>query len=245
MVSRNTASGIGLLIYGFVVFSLGYVRIRNVPIASFGLAIAIMGAMILLLVPEPFPQDAYQALLNDAIRNVETILEESTLGEKAYFFQTEDGEIRAFIPASQPDKDNEAKGLSSSELLQIKKAPGRFVVDQGDLRGLLLIPPGAELVKLARVEKGANLEKALRSVLIEYSDLASSVLALEEGESKIMKIQIGKPALTWESPSFNSCLGSTVSCIAGCVATVVKGQPVKIVDEKLDPALVRLSLEMV
>jgi len=245
MVDRNTVIGIGLLIIGFIVSSLGYVHAHNVPVAAFGFAVYIMGAMILLLVPEPVPRDAYQALLNDAIRNVELILEESALREKAYFLQTEDGEIRTFIPTSQPDKNNEAEGLSSSTLLQIKNAPFGLVADYGDLRGLLLIPPGAQLVKLAGVEKGADLEKALRSVLIEFSDLASSVLALEEGESKIMKIEIGKPTVTWESPSFKSCLGSTVSCIAGCVATVVKGQPVRIVDEKFDPALVRLSLKVV
>lgn len=245
MVDRNTVIGIGLLIIGFEVSSLGYILAHNVPISSFGFAVAIMGAMVLLLVPEPVPQDAYQALLNDAIRNVEIVLEESALREKAYFLQSEDGEIRAFIPTSQLDKDNEAKWPSSSAFLQIREAPVCHVVDYGDLRGLLLIPPGARLVKLAGVEKGADLEKALRSVLIEFSDLASSVLALEEGESKIMKIQIGKPTVMWESPSLNNCLGSTVSCIAGCVATVVKGQPVKIVDEKFDPALVRLSLKMV
>jgi hypothetical protein len=245
MIGKNTVIGIGILMFGFVISSIGYSRGQNVPITSFGFAVAIMGAMILLLAPEPVPQDAYQALLNDAIGNVETLLEELALREKAYFLQSEDGEIRAFIPTSQPDRANWEKELSSSELLQIKMAPGRIVVDQGDLRGLLLTPPGARLVKLARVEKGADLEKALRSVLIEFSDLASSVLALEEGESKIMKIQIGKPALKWESPSLNNCLGSTVSCIAGCVATVVKGQPVKIVDEKFDPALVHLSLKVV
>ena len=244
MVNRNTVVGIGLLIIGYTTIG-GYMHAQNVPMISFGLAVTIIGAMILLLVPEPVPQDAYRALLNDAVRNVETILEESAPREKAYFLQSDDGEIRAFIPTSHLDTNSEGLGLSSSALLQIRNAPLRLAVDYGDLRGLLLIPPGARLVKLAGVEKGADLEKALRSVLIEFSDLASSVLALEEGESKIMKIQIGKPAVTWESPALNNCLGSTVSCIAGCVATAVKGRPVKIVEEKFDPALVRLSLKMV
>ena len=107
-------------------------------------------------------------------------------------------------------------------------------------------PPGAQIVKLAKVEKGGDLEESLRSVLVEFSDLASTVLAVEEVEgSKVVQVQIAKPELVSESPFFNNCLGSPVSCIAACVATLVKGQQVRIVDEKYDPALVRLTLEMV
>ena len=245
MVVRNTIIGIALLIIGVDIIIGGYMRAWNVPVVSFGSAVVLIGAMMFLLVTEPVHQDAYRALLNDAVKNVETILEESAPREKAYFLQSDDGEIRAFIPTSHPYMENEEKGLSSSALLQIKNAPLRLVVDYGGLRGLLLIPPGARLVRLARVEKGADLEKALRSVLIDFSDFASSVLALEEKESKIIKIQIGEPTMKWDSPSLNNCLGSTVSCIASCVATVVKGQPVRIVEEKIDPALVHLSLEVV
>ena len=244
MVDRNTVVGIDLLVVGFIVAGLGYTLAQSVPIAALGFALAVIGALLVLLVPEPVPQDAYRALLSDSIRNVEIILEESDLHERAYFMQLEDGETRALIPLSAP---NAAGGgsISSAALRELDKAPRRFIVDYHGLRGLMLIPPGAQIVKLAKVEKGGDLEESLRSVLVEFSDLASTVLTVEEEGSNVVRVQIAKPKLVSESPFFNNCLGSPVSCIAACVATVVKGQPVRIVDEKYDPALVRLTLEMV
>ena len=209
-----------------------------------GFALTVIGALLVLLVPEPVPQDAYRALLSDSIRNVEIILEESDLHERAYFMQLEDGETRALIPLTAL-KAASGESISSATLRELDKAPRRFIIDYHGLRGLMLIPPGAQIVKLAKVEKGGDLEESLRSVLVEFSDLASSVLAVEEEGTKVVRVQIAKPKLTSESPFFNNCLGSPVSCIAACVATVVKGQPVRIVDEKYDPALVRLTLEMV
>ena len=111
------------------------------------------------------------------------------------------------------------------------------------MRGLLVIPPGNELVKLAKVEKGADLEESLRSVLVEYSDLARGVLAIEEDGGKTAKIQITKPQLGSDSPYFNDALGTPASCVAGCVAAVVKGLPVRIFEERYDPDFIRLALE--
>ena len=245
MIDRNTIVGIDLLVVGFVVSGLGYVLAQSVPIAAFGFALAVIGALLVLLVPEPVPQDAYRALLSDSIRNVEIILEESDLHERAYFIQLEDREIRALIPLSTLEVAVGGASISSAALRELDKAPRRFIVDYHGLRGLMLVPPGAQIVKLANVERGGDLEESLRSVLVEFSDLASSVLVVEEEGSKVARVQIAKPKLASESPFFNNCLGSPVSCIAGCVATVVKGGPVRVVDEKYDPALVRLTLEMV
>jgi hypothetical protein len=245
VVDRNTIVGIDLLVVGFIVSGLGYILAQSVPIAAFGFALAVIGTLLLLLVPEPVPQDAYRALLSDAIRNVEIVLEESDLHERAYFMQLEDGEIRALIPLSALKAAVGGESISSAALRELDKAPRRFIIDYRSLRGLMLIPPGAQIVKLAKVEKGGDLEESLRSVLVEFSDLATSVLTVEEEGAKVMRVQIAKPKLTSESPFFNNCLGSPVSCIAACVATVVRGQPVRIVDEKYDPALVRLTLEMV
>jgi hypothetical protein len=245
LVDRNTIVGIDFLVVGFVVAGLGYILAQSVPIAAFGFAVAVIGALLVLLVPDPVPQDAYRALLSDSIRNLEIILEESDLHERAYFIQMEDGEIRALIPLSTLEAATGGESITSATLRELDKAPKRFIVDYHGLRGLMLIPPGAQIVKLAKVERGGDLEDSLRSVLVEFSDLAGSVLAVEEEGSKLARIQIAKPKLTSESPFYNNCLGSPVSSIAGCVATVVKGGPVRILEEKYDPALVRLTLEMV
>lgn len=238
-MERNTLVGLDFFVMGAIISGLGFVLAQSVPIASFGFALLIIGALILTIVPEPVPQDAFRALLKDSIRNVEMILEESGLRNKAYFMKMQDGEVRAFVPLSRKE------GEPEPDIGLVEKAPLRFVVDYKGLRGVLLIPPGNEIVKLARVEAGTDLEEALRSALVEYSDLAGGVLALEEDGGRVAKIQITRPALKSDSPYFNDSLGSPVSCVAACVAAVARGRPVRLAKEMFDPKLIRLTLEAV
>jgi hypothetical protein len=107
-----------------------------------------------------------------------------------------------------------------------------------------LIPPGNELVRLARVEKGADLEEALRLALVEFADLARGVLAVEEDGGRVAKIQITKPQLGSDSPYFNDALGTPVSCVASCATAIAKGASVRIREERYDPGFIRLTLEI-
>jgi hypothetical protein len=239
-LERNTVVGVDFLLMGSIISALGFFLADSVPIASFGFALLIIGALVVLLVPEPVPQDAFKALLKDSIRNVEIILEESALRNRAYFVQTDDGEIRALVPMTAMEGK-----LTAADLKNLKTGPKRFIVDYKGVKGLLLIPPGNEIVKLAKVEKGADLEEALRSTLVEFSDLARGVLAIEEDGGRVSKIQITKPQLASESPYFNDSLGSPVSCVASCVAVVVKGAPIRISEERFDPDFIRLTLSQV
>lgn len=253
-LDRNTIVGIDFLVVGFVLTGLGYIVAQSVPIAAIGVDIAIIGALVLLVVPEPIPQDAYRALLDDSISNVEMILEESNLEERAYFIPTrgEGGRnqgIRAFLPASARQMTVNNNSLTTNlELLQsVSRSPGRFVHSYGGAVGLVLIPPGNEIVKLAKVQEGDDLEDSLRSVLVSYSDLASSVMSIDEreGGKDLVKINISNPKLTPKYHFFERCLGSPVSCIACCVVAVAKGSIVRFVDEKKQGAQIRLTLEFV
>ena len=236
-MERNTLVGLDFLVMGTIVSSLGFFLADSVPTASFGFALLVIGALALMVVPEPVPQDAFKALLKDSIRNVEIILEESGLRNRAYFMRMDDGEVRALVPLSESEKN-----VTAEHLKELDKAPRRFIVDYKGLRGLLVVPPGNEIVKLAKVESGTELEEALRSVLVEYSDLARGVLAIEDDGGKTAKIQITKPSLSSDSPYFNDTLGSPVSCVASCVAAVAKGVPVRISEERYDPGFIHLTL---
>lgn len=232
-MDRNTLVGVDFLLMGGVISALGFFLAQSVPIAAFGFALAVIGALVLMVVPEPVPQDAFRALLKDAVRNVEIILEEAGLRNRAYFIQTDDGEVRAFVPMTGADPI----------LQELAGAPSRFVVNRGGNRGVMVIPPGNEIARLAKVEKGADLEEALRGALVEYADLARGVLAVEEDGGRVAKIQITKPQLGSDSPYFNDALGTPVSCAAACVAAVVLGAPVRIAEERYDRGFVRLTLE--
>ena len=237
-MERNTLVGLDFLLMGSVIAALGFFLADSVPIASFGFALDVIGALILLVVPEALPQDALKALLKDAVRNIEIILEESGLRNRAYFMQME-GEVRAFVPLGSPNGS-----LPAPSIAELEKAPRRFIVDHLGMRGLLLVAPGNELVRLAKVEKGADLEEALNSALVEYSDLARGVLALEEDGGRVAKIQITKPQVSSDSTYFNDALGTPVSCLAACVTAAVKGTPVRIAEERYDPGFIRLTLEI-
>ena len=115
--------------------------------------------------------------------------------------QLEDGETRALIPLSAL-KAAAGQSISSAALRELDKAPRRFIVDYHGLRGLMLIPPGAQIVKLAKVERGGDLEDSLRSVLVEFWTSPSPVLAVEEEGSKLVRVQIAKPKLESQSPFF-------------------------------------------
>ena len=237
-MERNTLVGVDFLLMGFVISGLGFFLADSIPIASFGLALAVIGALILLVVPESVPEDALRALLKDAVRNVEIILEEAGLRNRAYFMQMENGEVRALVPLSPPGSGNTPPSPA-----EVDRVPRRFIFNQNGVTGLLIVPPGNEIVRLAKVEKGADLEEALRQTLVEFSDLARGVLALEEEGGKLAKIQITKPQLKSDSPYFNDALGTPVSCVAACAAAVVKGAPVRISEERYDPEFIRLTLE--
>src|SRR3989442_5150164 len=122
---------------GTIVSSLGFFLADSVPIASFGFELLVIGALALMVVPEPVPQDAFKALLKDSIRNVEIILEESGLRNRAYFMRMDDGEVRALVPLSESEKN-----VTAEHLKELDKAPRRFIVDYKGIRGLLVVPPG-------------------------------------------------------------------------------------------------------
>lgn len=238
-MEHNALVGLDFIVMGSVISVLGFLLAGSVPIASLGFALIVIGALILLVVPEPVPRDALKALLKDSIRNVEIILEESGIRNKAYFMRMEDGEVRALVPLSSPGDQG------TPDFGELESGPRRFIVDGRGVRGLLVVPPGNEIVRLAYVQRGADLEEALRSTLVEYSDLARGVLAIEEEGGRVSKVQITKPQLSYDSPYFNDSLGTPVSCVASCVAAVVKGTRVRILEERYDQAFIRLTLESV
>ncbi len=261
LVTRNTIVGIDLLVVGLSLAGLGYILAQSISIAAIGVNIAILGALILLIVPEPIPQDAYKALLSDSISNIEIILEESHLQERAYFipknmekgdqFSSQQQQVRAFIPATA--KQSEVIVAAGSKVAlemfeSISSSPSRFVSSfRNQPTGLLVVPPGNEIVRLSKVQEGDDLEDALRSSIVTFSDLASSVLAIEqkEGATTTIKINITNPKLTSESPFFNRCLGSPVSCIASCVIATAKAKPVRLIDEKIEGDLIHTTLEII
>jgi hypothetical protein len=268
MADRNSSIGTVLLVTGLVVAGLGFLGAQSIPIAGFGFALAIIGALILLLVPEVIPQDTYRALLKDSVTNIEIVLEESELKERAFFIPTRDGQVRAFIPLPNkarvaPDSvgsmssgdaalttlsHGTSASLGNYLLETLDNAPKRFITDYGGLQGLVLVPPGNEIVRLAKIGRveGAHIENSLQRAIVSFSDLARSVLVASDEETGNLKIQMRGVRAFTETPYFNYCFGSLVSCVACCIVSYARKRPVRIVEEKsLDPSVVSLTLELI
>ncbi len=214
------------------------------PIAAFGFSLLVFGALIILLLPEPVPKDAYRALFEDSIRNIELILEESQLKEKAYFVPV-GNEVRAVIPITKKEGSIDlVHNSSGSSLVEtLRKAPVRFIETFGDGRALVLVPPGSKIVADSKAASLKGIELPLRKALVSFSELATALDEAED-ENGTIKIQIRNVKLDVDLPYFKECLGSPISCIASCVVSAVKGLPVQIVEEVYDPALVRLTLRV-
>lgn len=238
--------GSALLTVGIVVASLGYIGVQSVPIAVFGISVSIIGSLFLLLAPEVAQKDAYRSMLDDSVANVEILLEETRVRERAYFVPTPSNEVRAFVPMLKPQGGllvEASSSIGSNLQSLVEGGPHRLLTSLGGLQGFVLVPPGNEIVKLSKVARGDDLEEALRSALVSFSDLARSVLLVEEeGE---VKIQIGGAKLSSNLPHFNEIFGSPVSCVAACIVCAAKGTPLRLVEERFDQRLVRLRLEVV
>ena len=234
--------GSALLTVGIVVASLGYIGVQSVPIAVFGISVSLIGSLLLLLAPEVLRKDAYRSMLDDSVANIEILLEEARLRERAFFVPTHSNEVRAFVPiVPQGGLLVESPSSIGSSLSSLLDGETRELLnDVGGLRGFVLVPPGNEIVKLSKVARGDDPEEALRSALVSFSDLASSVLLVEEeGE---VKIQIGGVKLESSLPYFNEIFGSPVSCVAACVVCAVKGTPLRVIEERFDVLKLTMSI---
>lgn len=216
----RTLAGVCLLAFGAASAAAGRVAGSFLP-TSFGLAVAVVGAMALQVGGGTTGGDVYPALIGESVRSAGALLEGSALSGRATFMNTADGELRAFVPASGLGGLEEYRGQT----------------------GLMLVPPGAQLVVLAGVQEGSGFEEALEGVLTD-SHLASSVLAVEAGAGTF-RARIRGLAPLEESKAVNDSLGSPFACIAACVAARVKGQPVRIVEEASRPSEITVSVEVV
>ena len=252
-MNRNDILGINFLIVGMLVSTLGFAVAQSIPIASFGFALALMGALIVLIVPESIPQDAYRSLLKDSIANVEILLEESGLRNRAYFIRLEEsGQIRAFIPLENSEKNIGENGAeqsirsaqSVSLVKELNKAPRRLIMNYKGLRGLLIVPPGSEIVNLTKIAAGDDVEDALNRVLVDFSDIANSILVLDQEDQTGVRVLVKGPKVFSDSPYFNDCLGSPVGSIVACVLAAIYLAPVRIVDERFDDSQTRLLVEV-
>lgn len=207
-----TGLGLALMVFGapFMVYS--HYVLLNVTYAALGMACLILGSVFLLTPASPVPLDAVRALMDGAYVNIEAILEELDLKEKAVYL-TRDVRVYCFIPFH----DN----FKISDTL-------RLVQDDG----LMIFTPVSELISLGDVLPEGGLENSMSSVLVDYLEACDSVKSVMTGDDIV--VSISNPVLGGDYPRIKQCLGSFTVNVSGSVLAYVLGESIRFVDERVD-----------
>jgi hypothetical protein len=223
-VDRYVALQIGLLIFGFPLAAYSYFILSNVPLLALGLACIILGATAMLIPSSPVPTHTVRAMVEGACVNIEALLEEFDASEKAVYLPPRDGRVYAFVPL----RANPGASLAWAAM----EAPMRVVTEAGGEPGLMVFPPGSEVVRLSMISPEAGVEEALNHVLVDFLEAVGSVKAVSEGGRVVVDLE--KTRFETEFPRFRQVLGSIVVSTSGCVLSTVLGIPVLLQDEQVE-----------
>lgn len=227
--------GLAMAFFGVLFTVFSYWVLLSVPLTSLGLACVILGATIVLTPSSPVPKQAIRAMVEGSCVNVEALLEEFNATEKAFYLPPKEGRVYVFVPlGSNPHLPDASEAM---------RAPMRVITKVGGSPGLLVFPPGSELIKLSGLSSGSGLEDALRHVLVDFVEAAESVKAVREGDMVV--VDLVKPRLRTDFPRFGRVLGSLVTSIAGCVLASCLEVPVVFDEEEADERRIRVIFRVV
>jgi hypothetical protein len=221
---RYLSFGLGVAAFGTVVAFLAYYFLYSVPFTALGIACVILGAAALMLPESPVPSGAVRSVIHSSVMNVEALLEEFDVHEKAIYLPARDSESVAYVPLKLNPGRPSLEGLFA--------APRRLVTEAEGSQLLLVIPPGSELVRAAELSEASGVEDAIQYILTEVSELCSSVKAVSSGDKLVVEIRGTK--VKTEAAKYLLSLGSIPASIAASVAATVLGKGVSLVSETID-----------
>ena len=156
--------------------------------------------------------------------NIEALLEEFDAEHKAVYLPPREGRVYAYVPlTSNPGPSN---------TWAAQEAPIRILTRVGGEPGLLVFPPGSEIVRLSMLTPESGIEEALTYVLVDFLEAVHSVKAVQDGQQFI--IQMSGVRIGTEFPRFRQILGNLPTSTAGCVLSTVTGAPVLLMDEQME-----------
>jgi len=220
---RYLSFGAGISAFGAVVAYLSYYFLFSVPFTALGIACVILGAASLTLPEYPVPSGAVRGVIHASVMNVEALLEEFDVQAKAIYLPPKDGEAVAFVPLSSNPR--------SPSLETLMAAPRRLVTEADGVPVLLVVPPGAELVRASELSEASGLEDAIQYILTEVSELCSSVKAVVTGDKLVVEMKGVK--VKTEAGKYLLSLGSIPASIAASVAATVTKKGVTLISEEI------------
>ncbi len=209
--------GLGLMVFGSGFGLYSHFVLMDTTFTAIGMSCVILGSVFLLTPANPVPLDAVLALMDGAYVNIEALLEELDLTRKAVYFPRGDG-VYCFIPRRE-----------EYDLGRVMDGPLRVLYEDG----VVVFPPGSELIGLAGLGEEAGVEDALTAVLVDYLEACTGVRSVETGDTVVVKIL--DPVPGGDYPRMKLCMGSLTVNVAGSVLASVFDSPVGFLDESIDP----------
>lgn len=254
-MNRLTGAGVGLVGFGAVLAPFSYFVLVNVPLTTVGLALAILGLVVLILPEYLVPHEIVRGMISGSVANIEAVLEEFGATHRAIYLPPREGKVYAYVPLSG--------NPSYPEFSEIVNAPKRIISNVDGHPGLFIYPPGSDVVTLSRVGRDESIdggeqidrnekpsledflpemENGISYCLVDFAELVSKVqVNLEKNKvflgMKNVKIEV-------EAPRFSRVLGSIPTSLAACVVAGVSKMPVKIMEEKREGKWLRAVLEV-
>jgi hypothetical protein len=209
--TRYFSFGAGIAAFGALLAVISFYFLFSVPFAALGVACVILGGATLTLPESPVPSGAVRGVIRASVMNVEALLEEFDVREKAVYLPPKDGESVAFVPLSTNPHPPEPGALMD--------APRRLVSEAGGVPVLLVVPPGSELVRASELSESSGLEDAIQYILTEVTELCSSAKVVVTGDTLVVEMKGIK--VKTEAARYLSALGSIPSSLAASTAAAV------------------------
>jgi len=242
-MNRFTAVGAGLVGFGAILAAFSYFVILSVPLTALGLAFVILGCVVFIFPEYLVPHQVVKGMISGAVANIEAILEEFAITQKAIYLPPREGKVYTFVPLSE--------NPSYPKFSEIVNAPKRIISSVNGHPGLFIYPPGSDVVALSGVtgeeiseegEREGKVENGISHLIVDFAELASKVQVSFEGNRVFLRMRNIK--LRVEAPRFTRVLGSPPASIAACVIAQVTKMPVKVVEEKEEGKWVRVVFEV-
>ena len=226
LLDRYSGVGLGLMVFGapFAVYS--YVVLLNTPLAALGLACVVLGGTLLLVPGSPVPREMVRAMVEASCVNVEALLEEFDVRGRGVYLPPKEGRGYVYVPL---------KG--GADVSGAMRAPTRVFVKVDGAPGLMVFPPGSEVVRLSGLGGEAGLEEALGFVLGDFLEAVHGVKAIREGDRVV--VEYSGPVVGTGFPRFVAVLGSLPVSVGGSVLASVLSAPVELVEEESSPGRIR------
>ena len=231
--TRYVQLGTALFLAGAGILAASLLLLRSYPGVSTGMALLVLGLVVLLLgktAPGIAPELA-DLLARTGYENVGRLLEELGVRSRAVYLPAAllAGGAKALVPLT------ERAGETASE----RPLDDRLIVffgEQGDDAGLLVATPGSAALSLLAYPPGETMDEigvALTQVAVSTLRIARAVELHDAGERVEVTFKGESIPSGWMSSAVESCLGSLPASIAAAIVAEAKGRRVTVESESI------------